>query len=311
MKRARHTPLRAALILFLTVTMGAVAAPVSGAFANDIEYVVNNAPITSYDIERRMAFMRLQRRSASHKAAADEMIEQTLRLQEMARLNIDVPGAQVDDAYANFASNNKISTSQLDQALAQAGVTKDHFKTFIRSQIGWSKALQARFQSNNRSSEQDAVQRMLQQGGKKPSATEYLLQQVIFVIPQGKKSAILGKRRQEARAMRARFQNCANTREFAKGLLDVTVRDLGRVLAPALPPKWKDDITKLKPGQATPIRDTERGVEFIGVCSAREVSDDRVAAMVFDSEKSNDEAASEMTEKYMKELREKSTIIKR
>lgn len=258
-----------------------------------------------------MAFLRLQRRPASREAAARDMIDQTLRLQEMARLNVDIPESAVDEAYANFAKSNNISTAQLDQALAQSGVTKKHFKEFIRSQIGWSRVLQARFQSQEQMSEQEAVQRMLQQGGKKPSATEYMLQQVIFVIPEGKRNALLAKRKREAQAMRDRFQNCANTREFAKGLIDVTVRDLGRVLEPALPPDWKDAITRLSPGQATPIRTTDRGVEFIGVCSAREVSDDRVATMVFESQKSNDSAAEELTEKYMKELRDKARIVKR
>lgn len=310
MKRAKNKPLKA-LLLVVATAIAALATPASVAFANDIEYVVNNAPVTTYDIQRRMAFMRLQRRSASHKAAADEMINQTLRLQEMARLNIDVPESAVDDAYANFAGKNNISTSQLNQALAQAGVTTQHFKTFVRSQIGWSRVLQARFQANDKENEQDAVQRMLKQGGKKPSATEYMLQQVIFVIPNGEKGQILGRRQREARAMRDRFQNCDNTRQFAKGLIDVTVRDLGRVLEPALPSDWKGDITKLSPGQATPIRTTDRGVEFIGVCSSREVSDDRVATMVFESQKSDNEVAGKMTEKYMKELRDKAAIVER
>ena len=42
--------------------------------------------------------------------------------------------------------------------------------------------------------------------------------------------------------MRARFAGCQSTREFAKGLIDVTVRDLGRKLAPELPPDWAEQI---------------------------------------------------------------------
>ena len=111
--------------------------------------------------------------------------------------------------------------------------------------------------------------------------------------------------------MRKRFQNCNTTRNFAKGLRDVTVRDLGRVLAPELPPDWKKEVTETSPGNATPIRVTDRGVEFIGVCSSREVSDDRVAQMVFQAEQPESETTKELTEKYMKELRDKATIIKR
>ena len=160
-------------------------------------------------------------------------------------------------------------------------------------------------------SEQDAAQRMLQKGGAKPSATEYLLQQVIFVVPASERAATLGKRKREAEAMRQRFSSCETTREFAKGLIDVTVRDLGRVLAPQLPPDWADNIKNTKPGTATSVRETERGIEFIGVCSSREVSDDRVAQLVFPTEGKDDEKGDELDKKYVAELREKARIVER
>ena len=59
--------------------------------------------------------------------------------------------------------------------------------------------------------EQDAVQRMLQQGGEKPTATEYMLQQVIFVVPASERKASLAKRKREAEAMRARSMTGAST----------------------------------------------------------------------------------------------------
>ncbi|WP_127597533.1 MULTISPECIES: peptidylprolyl isomerase [Nitratireductor] len=276
--------------------------------ASEIRYIVNNVPVTSYDIARRKAFLRLQRRSAN---ASDEMIEQTLKNIEINRLNIRVPDADVDAAYGRFASGNKLSKSQLDQIMAQSGVTKSHFKDFIRSQIGWNRALGARFRATERLTEQDAAHRMLQDGGNKPTATEYMLQQVIFVIPSAERKSLLSRRKKEANAMRGRFNNCQNTREFAKGLVDVTVRDLGRVIAPELPPDWKSLILETKPGQATKIRETERGVEFIGICSTREISDDRVAQMVFENEGELDKKAAELSEKYLKELREKASIIER
>ncbi len=111
--------------------------------------------------------------------------------------------------------------------------------------------------------------------------------------------------------MRARFNGCNTTREFAKGLIDVTVRDLGRVLAPQLPPEWADQIKATKVGGATAARETDRGIEFIGICSSREVSDDKVAQMVFQSEGSNDKAAEELSQKYMDELKAKARIVKR
>lgn len=301
----------ALLVAATSISVTAYAPPVQ---ASEIKYIVNDVPITSYDIQRRAAFLKLQKRKGD---AKEEMIDQTLRQAEMKRLNIRISDKQVDDAYARFAGSNKLKPEQMDQILSQAGVTASHFKDYIRTQIGWNQALGSRFRAetggSGGTSEQDAVRRMLQQGGAKPSATEYMLQQVIFVVPASERGSI-GKRKREADAMRGRFNGCEQTREFSKGLLDVTVRDLGRVLAPQLPPEWADQIKKLKAGGATPVRETERGVEFIGVCSAREVSDDKVAQMVFGAEaagKGDNAQADELNKKYVAELRAKARIVNR
>ena len=298
----------AAALACLSVAMAAVAP----ADASEIKYIVNNAAITTYDIQKRMAFLKLQRKpGASQKMAGDDMVEQVLKSQEMAKRKIAIAPAVVDASFAKFAASNKMSPKQLSGILDQAGVTAPHFKEFIRVQMGWGQLLSARYRSEGGMSEQDAARRMLEKGGGKPSATEYLLQQVIFVVPAGERAATLGKRKREADAMRQRFSSCETTRQFAKGLVDVTVRDLGRVLAPQLPPEWADNIKAAKPGTATPVRETPRGIEFIGICSSREVSDDRVAQMVFSSEGEGDKKADELSKKYVSELREKARIIER
>jgi len=159
-------------------------------------------------------------------------------------------------------------------------------------------------------SEQDVVRRMLEQGGEKPRATEYMLQQVIFVVPAAERSAKLGTRKREAEALRQRFRSCDTTREFAKGLIDVTVRDLGRVIEQELPPDWEKQVKATSAGGATTVRETERGVEFIGVCSTREVSDDRVAQMVFGAEQESGDNE-DLSKKLTGELRAKAQIVQR
>lgn len=159
-------------------------------------------------------------------------------------------------------------------------------------------------------STEDLVSKMLERGGEKPTTTEYILQQVIFVVPSAKRNAILGARKREAESMRQRFVDCDSTREFAKGLKDVSVRDLGRVMQPTLPPGWKDLVEKTSQGKTTSTKVTDRGVEFIAVCSAKQVSDDLAAEMVFRSEQVNEPTSNDAnSDKYLKELREKSRVI--
>jgi len=303
----------ASLALMVMVAPAFVALLPGPAAASEIKVIVNNVPITTYDIQRRAAFLKLQRRSGSLSALAETaMVDQTLQISEAQRLGIKVSDEQVDAAYSNFAKNNKMQVKQLDGIMNQSGVTKAHFKEFIRAQMLWNQALSKRNRSGSTMTEQDVVRKMLQQGGAKPSATEYMLQQVIFVVPASERSR-MAARKKEADALRARFTGCDSTREFAKGLIDVTVKDLGRKLAPELPGDWAEQIKNTKVGGTTPARETAVGVEFIGICSSREVSDDRVAKLTFQAEgmESGAKGSDELSKKYTEELREKAKIVER
>jgi peptidyl-prolyl cis-trans isomerase SurA len=232
----------------------------------------------------------------------------------MARRNINISKSAVDNSFAKFAASNKMTTKQLSDILDRAGVTAPHFKEFIRVQMGWAQLVSSRYRAEGGGmTEQDAARRILQQGGAKPTAAEYMLQQVIFVVPAAEKGKV-GARKREAEAMRQRFTSCETTRQFAKGLIDVTVRDLPPVLAPQLPPEWADMIKSTQPGKATNVRETDRGIEFIGVCSSREVSDDRVAQLMFQGEGNKEgdkKKGEELSDKYLGELRSKAKIVER
>lgn len=301
----------AAVALAIAVSPAALASMTTPAAAqSEIKVVVNKTPITTYDIQRRAAFLKLQRHGGNvNEEAEKQMIDQTLRVAEAQRLGIRIGDEQTDAAYQNFAKGNKMTVKQLDGIMAQTGVTKKHFKEFIRAQMAWGQALSRRGRGKP-VTEQEAVRRMLQKGGEKPSATEYMLQQVIFVVPASERGK-MAQRKREAESLRARFNSCNTTREIAKGLLDVTVKDLGRRLAPELPSDWADQIKATKVGGATPVRETATGVEFIGICSSREVSDDRVARLTFQAESAGDAADDELGKKYTDELREKAKIVRR
>ncbi|NDW07415.1 peptidylprolyl isomerase [Jiella pacifica] len=270
---------------FFTVAPADVSfAPKAAQAASEVAVVVNGQPVTTYQIRQRAAFLKLRREGGNlTQKATDELIDETLKLQEARRRGVNIPDPAVDQAFENFAKQNKLTTAQLTEVLSRAGFSAEGFKSYIRAQMSWGQAVQASLRRNETVSEQEAVQRMLAQGGKKPTTTEYTLQQVIFVIPPSERSAKLSLRKREAEGMRGRLRGCEGTYDIAKQLRDVTVRDLGRVAAPELPSLWKDAVEAASRGKTTPVKETDRGVEFIMVCNTREISDDKSAAMVFRS----------------------------
>ncbi|MGY5795426.1 peptidylprolyl isomerase len=296
--------------------LAAFASPQTGsAFAaSEVRVVVNGTAITSGDIAKRQAFLRLQHQKADAKAAEEQLIEQTLKQQEISRVRMSVSKDDVNASFARFASGNKLTTDQMTQILERAGVGVDHFKAFIAVQMSWPRLVNARYGSSNRMSNSDLVARMME-NKQKPETTEYILQQMIFVVPANKKG-IVGKRKSEAEASRAKYPGCDQAKVFAATMLDVSVRDLGRVLAPELPAEWKPLVEQAK-GNTTATRVTDRGVEYIAICSQRQVSDDQAAEMVFrqedlDKAKAGKNAPPENpnAQKCMEELRKKAQIMR-
>ncbi|MEM7289923.1 MAG: hypothetical protein AAF412_06075, partial [Pseudomonadota bacterium] len=279
-----------------------------------IKMLVNKNPITNFDLNRRVALLKLRRVPGNRtKLAEKEMIEQILKLQEATRRRTLASKETVDQAFANFAKRNRTTPSQLSQGLSRFGVGTDHFKSFIKTQISWQRAVSSRFQAETINvSEQEAVIQLRDSGSDKPQLTEYNFQQVVFVVPKAQRSsAKLAARRVEANAFRQRFTSCDDTIGQAKALKDVSVIEQKRILEPELPTAWKDEVRQLDQKGTTRVKETNNGMEFLAVCNSKLVNDDRAAQISTQSAEfdSFNEKGSALSDRYLKELKSRATII--
>jgi peptidyl-prolyl cis-trans isomerase SurA len=289
-----------------------VAANTAVMAASEVKVIVNNTVITSGDIAKRAAFLRLQRQGGGAAEAKQQLIDETLKRAEIARVQQSVSTSEVDAAYGRFAAGNKLSPEQLGKILEQAGVGVEHFKQYIAVQMSWPRVVNFRYGGANRLSGGDLVKRMMEGGGNKPVTTEYFLQQVIFVIPESKRGAITAKRQAEANASRSQFPGCETSKAFAANYRDVSIRNLGRLLAQQLPEEWKPLVEKAGDGMTTGTRVTEKGVEYLAICKKRQVNDDTAAEIVFRAEDLGKKKAGGQdpnSEKYLEELRSKAQIV--
>ena len=284
----------------------------------NIRAVVNGQPITNYDIQRRAAFLQLRRIGGDRSAKAlEELVEQTIKMQEARRRNTLAGKREVDESFARFASSNRMSASQLDQILSRSGVTSEHFKEFIRGQMSWQRTVAQKFRSEatSQKSTQDALFEIRQSGGAKPETTEYLIEQTIFVVPasHANDKGYIAQRSRDAQAFREQFIRCDETVKQAAGMRDVTVRKLPRVLEPQLPEEWSAELIALSQGGVTGVKKTDRGIEFLAICSKRSVNDDMAAQVMSQAEEFEtfNERGSEISESYLAELKSKSQIIYR
>lgn len=306
MKRAAARLALGAVVMALSMTAATLSSPAHA--ATQVAVIVNNTAITSGDIGRRVAFLKLQKqRGKLNETAKQQLIDEELKRREIARVQMSVSTEDVDAAYARFAAGNKMTAKQLGQILERAGVGSAHFKAYIAIQMSWPRVVNARFAAS-KGNGADLAQRL---GGnkQKPVTTEYFLQQVVFVIPESKRGKITGKRKAEAEASRSKFPGCEQSKVFAAGYKDVSVISLGRVLLPAMPPEWKPLVEKAK-GNTTGTLVTPRGVEYLAICKQRQVNDDYAAEAVFRAEDLGKQKGGKdpNDEAYLAELRKKARI---
>ena len=275
---------------------------------SSIAVLVNEDPITNYDISQRRKLMQLGGAKSSEKLATDELIDETLQMYEARKRGLKVDDAQVNGAYASIAQNLKISVSSLDKALAAQGIDPSSLKKRLRAQLSWQYLVQRRTQEKAQVKTEDVTSALLAKGDlSQMTLTEFTLQQIVFVVPQGSSSALYSQRKREAEAFRQRFKGCDQSLEQAKQLRGVVVKSIGRRDSTQLNGPQGEDIKKTKAGgTASPVQ-TDQGIEVVAVCATRQVQSTAAAR----AEVTSDlylKQAKDLGKDYMAELR-KAAII--
>ena len=310
MAKVRSLYLGAASLLLAAIAVPQTYVP---AMAQQIAATVNTTVITSSDVAKRAAFLRLRGEKGNlQQKAKQELVDEVLMRQEIIRTGTSVSTDDVDAAFERFAKNNKMSTAQLTEILKRAGVGADHFKAYIGVSMSWPKTVAARYGgSSSRMSNDEFIAKLKENRGQKPTVTEYVIQQIIFVIPDKKRNAIAGKRKAEAEASRKRFPGCEQAKVFAAGFKDVSVRQAVRVLETQFPDEMRAEMSKLSEGGTTKVTLGAYGAEYYAVCQKRQVSDDLAAQVTYetqDLDKARKEGENPNAKKYLEELRKQNNI---
>jgi peptidyl-prolyl cis-trans isomerase SurA len=132
------------------------ASELAGTVANNgdgIAAIVNDTPISNYDLQQRMALFLATSGVRPSPEALKSIREQVLRQLETERLelleaqknNITVAPADVDKAINNIISDNRLTMDQLKNLLSQSGVAMATLRAQIATQIAWSKVVEDQY----------------------------------------------------------------------------------------------------------------------------------------------------------------------
>ncbi len=305
-----HMPTRAgrlttAAAFLLAVLAGIAALP---AWASSIQILVNDEPITSFDVQQRTQMIRtFSRGRQGEKQAIEQLVDERLMLQEARRRRVEIGDAEVEAEFAARARSANLSPPQFQQAMRQAGFDPQTFKDFLRANMAWARIVRARFQATVNISEQEVAAALTgrEDAGETRTATEYLLQQIIFVVPSGSGAGALEQKRREAAAFRGEYQGCeqslANTRP------GVVVRPSIRREESQLSADLRAELAGLEVGGISAPEKVPEGIQLLGVCAKKEIAGQTEAAVEARQEISS-ERGQLLARRYLRDLRSDAVI---
>jgi len=248
-----------------------------------IVVLVNDDPISAYDIEQRERFLTVtaheQPGAALKKKATDMLIDERLQLQQGKKLGITSDDADVNKILGDMAQKNNLTPDGLGSALGQMGVNIKTLKERIRAQLVWQEVVRRKFRHEVMVGDAEVDKAIASGGGAEQSAvpaeaTALQLRQVKFEIAGNADQRTIVARLAEAEALRARFESCANVGELAKGIKGASVKALPDQQPGALAQPARLLVMNAKVGQMTPPTISASAIELYAVCGRRAVKGD-------------------------------------
>lgn len=306
---------RAAWVVFAVLATVLLTLPLAvPAFAQStIKILVNDEPITSYDIAQRSKMLRLfTGGKQGEKQAIDQLIEESLMMQEAKRRNVSVTDAELDGEIGNRARAAKLTGPQFIQALRQAGVDPETFKDFLRANMAWQQVVRTRFRATIKVTEQDVTAALTEHAPADPATAEktvfeYKLQQIIFIVPADAAAGVEAARRKEANAFREGFQGCDQSLTQTAGMPGVVVKPQVRREEGQLAPAMKEALAKLEVGGISEPEKVKEGIQIVGVCAKTAIAGE-TEATVEAREEISTERGELLARRYLRDLRADAVV---
>jgi peptidyl-prolyl cis-trans isomerase SurA len=272
--------------LMIAILVGGIAAVIAQEVS--IKILVNDEPISDYDINQRERFLAITTQQepspALKKQATDMLIDERLQFQEGRKVSISPAEDDVTAILSDMAQKNNLSVEGLATALGKAGVNIKTLKDRIRAQLVWQATVQKKFRRDIQIADADVDEALASsaagggaaaEGGAAPAAAAaepaLQLRQIKYALPTGADQRVIAGQLAAAESMRARFKSCADLANGVQGANVTTLQDY-KTASLAQPARLL--VTNAKVGQMTPPTITQAAVELYAVCGKRSAAGD-------------------------------------
>ena len=280
LNETRCNSIAVSVVLAAMICLVGLVCPAQAQTEQSIVVLVNDDPITLYDIEQRQRFLSVttqeQPSQALTKKATDMLIEERLQLQQGKKLGITPDEEEVQKVLVGMAQNNQMTPEQLGAALGQMGVNMTTLKDRIRSQVVWKDVVRRKFRHDVSVGDAEVDKALTDAGesAKPQEETTLELREIKYEIPTEADQAAIARQLAAVEAVRAKLQSCSNVSTLTKDIKGFKVKTLDDQLPDQLGQPMRTLVMNAKVGQMTPPTLTGSAIEAYAVCGKHAVKGD-------------------------------------
>ncbi|MCZ8183502.1 MAG: SurA N-terminal domain-containing protein [Beijerinckiaceae bacterium] len=236
--------------------------------AQAVVALVNNAPVTTFDVEQRMRIASMtERRRLDRKAAIQELIDDQVKLIEARRVGYRVTEEGVEQEFIKLAKGARMSEREFETALQRAGIQPSALRAKIRADLAWVVLLRDQARRGSQVTNDELETEIEARRRKEGVITEYVLRPVVFIVARGTSP---GSRMAAANSVRARFNSCETGFDEIRSLPDVAIRPPIMRTSTDLSPQLRQLFERTPVDRMTPPSPSSEGIEIVAVCSKKE-----------------------------------------
>ncbi|MGP1276543.1 MAG: peptidylprolyl isomerase [Caulobacterales bacterium] len=179
------------LVLSLAVPFAMVlSGSVHAQQVEGIAAIVNDQPITTYEVRDRMRFILSTSGIEPNEEvlvqvreqALRSLIEETLQLQTAAEFEVPVTDEEVDEAIADNVARNGMTVAEFQRELESTGASIDTIRQQLRAEIAWSYLVSGRYRNRIRVSDAQ-IENALERLAESASQTQYRVAEIMVTLP--------------------------------------------------------------------------------------------------------------------------------
>jgi peptidyl-prolyl cis-trans isomerase SurA len=249
--------------------------------------VVNDHPVTSFDIDQRITLLQILnpglKEGLGRKKIGNDLINDVVKISEAKRAKFAPTEKDVDERLAGIAKGMKTDPAGLADRLSKRGVAMSAFRTYIEAQMAFARLLQVKFKDKVQAdpaavdvklaeikAEMKGRIDKIKADPRMQPVTVYQIIEIGFPA-DGNDPQLLQSRAIEANQYLSKFKSCSGASSAASGIFNVKIGKKVEADGRKLPPQMKSLFASKGPNNAFGPMRTKDGVQVIAFCGTRQI----------------------------------------